>query len=200
MRGPLAGRTKIRAEPFYQNGENVCSQLRPLKRVNYFAGQVLSEADLTAEQEFQRDVWRRHNRYFHGWGVVCGLNVTVRNSEISITPGLALDCQGDEIVLPAPSQLYAPTHNPGVTLLYVLIEAEEELIDPVPDTQETTNYSRVIERSHLALDPKDPTLGHVRRQGHWKTCGNAHGLPLARVKWERRRWRLDARYKRRQAK
>jgi hypothetical protein len=177
----------------------VCSQLRPLKRVNYFAGQLLTEADLTAEQEYQRDVWRRHNRCFHGWGVVCGLDVTARNSEISITPGLALDCQGDEIVLPAPSKLYAPTHSPGVTLLYVLIKAEEELIDPVPGPGATTEYSRAIERPHLVLDPKDPTSGHVRGQGHGKACGSVHGVPLARVKWERRRWRLDARYKRHQA-
>ena len=190
----------LRHPDICETEDDVCNQLRLLKRVNYFFGQLLTAADLRAEQEYQRDLRRRHNCCLHGWGVACGLEVTVSNAEISVTPGLALDCQGDEIVLAAPGNLYPSMGSPGVRMLYVLIEAEEELVGPVSGAGETTDYSRAVERSRLWLDPKDPTSGHARRQGHWMTCGNAHGVPLARVKWERRRWRIDAGYKRPQAK
>jgi hypothetical protein len=62
---------------------------------------------MTLEQTYFRDRLRRHNRYLHGWGVVCGAKVcapAVQNGAaepwtITVTPGYILGPCGDEIVI-----------------------------------------------------------------------------------------------------
>ncbi|HWO25309.1 MAG TPA: hypothetical protein VNO30_41500 [Kofleriaceae bacterium] len=48
---------------------------RARDRVNYFYGQLLGVRELQAEQRYFLDKHRLHNRYLHGYGVVCGLEV-----------------------------------------------------------------------------------------------------------------------------
>ena len=43
-----------------------------LERPRYFPRQLISDVELTLEQQYFRDRLRRHNRLLHGWGVVCG--------------------------------------------------------------------------------------------------------------------------------
>jgi hypothetical protein len=52
-----------------------CTQLDSvaLERVKYFSRQLLTADDMTADQDYFRNKMRRHNRYLHGWGVVCGM-------------------------------------------------------------------------------------------------------------------------------
>ncbi len=52
-----------------------CTGLECLERPRYFAGMLLTETELGSEQEYVRAKNRLHNRYLHGWGVVCGLQV-----------------------------------------------------------------------------------------------------------------------------
>ena len=47
-----------------------------LERVKYFQRQLLTVDDMVTDQDYFRQKMRRHNRFVHGWGVVCGLNVT----------------------------------------------------------------------------------------------------------------------------
>jgi hypothetical protein len=173
----------------------MCSGLQPLKRVNYFSGKLLTAEDLRAEQEYVRERSRRHNRYFHGWGVVCGLEVGLDQAEVTIAPGFAIDCQGEELILAAPGTLCPPAQSPPLAGLYVLISPSEEMTDPIPLADGVTEHARVIEGSRLVLDPEDPTVDHVRRRGHGQPCGAAHGVPLARLEWKRRQWRIDSRYR-----
>jgi hypothetical protein len=71
-----------------------------IERNRYFAGQQLSEADLTQEQVYLLEKARRHNRMLHGWGVVCGLSVRPHaGGALIVEPGYALDPRGDEIVV-----------------------------------------------------------------------------------------------------
>lgn len=82
------------------NGESSQVLLRP----RYFDRQVVTASDLTGGQEYLLDRLRRHNRYLHGCGVVCGLEVFLNPPEagtpsVSITPGYALSPEGDEIYL-----------------------------------------------------------------------------------------------------
>ena len=79
-----------------------------LERPRYFARQLITQAELTLEQNYFRDKARRHNRLLHGWGVVCGARVcavsTVDGGEaepwkVRIKPGYILGPYGDEIVI-----------------------------------------------------------------------------------------------------
>lgn len=75
----------------------------PFERNRYFYGKLLTVDDFETEQKYVNDKRRMINRFLHGCGVVCGMNV-VRTDEttISVEMGLALDFAGREIVIDAP--------------------------------------------------------------------------------------------------
>lgn len=78
-----------------------------LERVRYFPRQLITADDMTTEQDYFRQRDRRHNRFLHGWGVVCGLTVEVApDSEhpwrVRVCPGYAIGPQGDEISVADP--------------------------------------------------------------------------------------------------
>ena len=127
-----------------------CLQLPRFERVKYFYGQLLGVREFQSEQAYFFEKHRLHNRYLHGYGVVCGLEVLpcltprdpcdeppvkrppigkpgeptpppepvalvvtdqMRPVEmpktlcVEIDYGLALDCQGNEVVVPWPQQI-----------------------------------------------------------------------------------------------
>ena len=53
-----------------------CAEVPQFDRLTYFYGQMLHARDLQAEQSYFREKLKLHNRCLHGWGVVCGLEVT----------------------------------------------------------------------------------------------------------------------------
>ena len=78
-----------------------------LERVRYFQRQLLTVEDMVTEQDYFRQKMRRHNRYLHGWGVVCGLQVTAAPGDgapwrVQIGGGYALGPYGDEIYVAKP--------------------------------------------------------------------------------------------------
>ena len=132
------------------NHDDGCLPLPRFERIKYFYGQLLGVREFQAEQSYFLEKHRLHNRYLHGYGVVCGLVVTecrvprdpcdddkpptdprqepipdpkkqqtamVHQPDrktppelppklcIEIDCGLALDCQGNEIVVPWPAQV-----------------------------------------------------------------------------------------------
>ena len=65
-----------------------------MTRVRFFEGQLLTARDLEAEQTYQMEKRRLHNRMLHGVGVVDGLAVSVEDlpsAPAIVSPGLALD-------------------------------------------------------------------------------------------------------------
>jgi hypothetical protein len=75
-----------------------------LERVRYFSGKLIAADDMRAEQEFMLNKMRRHNRFLHGWGVVCGCEVVPMPTEknpwqVQVCPGYAVAPQGDEIFI-----------------------------------------------------------------------------------------------------
>jgi hypothetical protein len=58
---------------------------------------------MRVEQEYFREKQRRHNRFLHGWGVVCGLEVVPDPGKgalaVKVCPGYALGPWGDEILV-----------------------------------------------------------------------------------------------------
>ncbi len=69
------------------------------ERNNYFHGKTLSARDLSAEQSYFNEKRWLINRMILGWGIVCGLEVTMENGCLAVTPGLALDCCGRELLV-----------------------------------------------------------------------------------------------------
>jgi hypothetical protein len=78
-----------------------CVGLECLERPRFFAGQLLTETELNSAQDYVRAKNRLHNRYLHGWGVVCGLEVVCNDCDgfVTVKQGYAIDPCGEDIVL-----------------------------------------------------------------------------------------------------
>ena len=78
-----------------------CLGLQCLERPRYFSGQLLTEADLNSEQAYMLAKQRLHNRYLHGSGIVCGLQVSCSKcaGAVTIQSGYAIDPCGNDIIV-----------------------------------------------------------------------------------------------------
>lgn len=78
-----------------------CTGLNCLERPRFFAGQLISEAELNSEIDYMLAKQRLHNRYLHGVGTVCGLEVVCSNCEgqVIVKPGYAIDPCGNDIIV-----------------------------------------------------------------------------------------------------
>lgn len=124
------------------------------ERNRYFTGKYMTARDFSDEQGYFLSRHRLHNRFFHGWGVACGLGIVphpdaaCRERWVVVRAGLALDCCGRELFLPrnTPFELPLPpdadegeegTESDGKRrcferpFLLCLRYAEEE-VEPVP--------------------------------------------------------------------
>ena len=156
------------------------------KRTRYFHGMLLTERDFQAEQIYHQEKRRLLNRKLHGWGVVCGLGVqatTPESSKIVITPGMALDCLGNEIVVCHDFEIdlkmfpdfcpgtgataQVPCPDPGQEVkdckYYIGIKYTEAPTDPVPVyvpggscDEKACEYSRVREGYCVSLFKSPP--------------------------------------------
>lgn len=158
----------------------------PIRRLNYFAGRLLSADDLTSEQNYHRDKQRRHNLHCHGVGVVRGLRVsTVRKNSgwrVAIGPGVAIDPAGNEIALCTTAQLQLPK-LPAAIL--VGIRFSERLCAPVPSLSESGSQpSRVDEGCEVLLEsvllPDVLPLAHLVRVGSVWRVSRKFKIPRAR--------------------
>jgi hypothetical protein len=113
----------------------VCGGLECLCRPRFFAGQLLTEDDLNRLERYIVDKNKLHNRYLHGWGVACGLEVKTSvcdsggsGGKVIVEPGYALSPCGNDIIVcrqeavdicelinrcrpPAPDECHAPGGN-----------------------------------------------------------------------------------------
>lgn len=159
---------------------------RALERPRYFAGKLLTGDDLQLEQDYLVERLRRRNRLLVGWGVVTGLRVSVdrSSSAVVITPGVAIDCAGNEIVVECEVRL-------GLAALdgrrYVTVGYEETPIDPVP-VADGTAFSRIREGASLALAETNPNAGHRGTGRGTPGCGNAHPVCIATLARHGSRW------------
>jgi len=150
-----------------------CStSLKSFQRNRYFYGKLLTVRDFEDEQRYFIEKQRLINRLIHGEGVVCGLKVEkVENKEsfICITPGVALDCCGREIVVPEPVEIDLSkkisleefgdeeTITRWVTIRYSACGKE-----PVPaysaesSCEETCCYSRIMEGYEIDILKEKP--------------------------------------------
>jgi hypothetical protein len=77
-----------------------CAGLECLCRPRFFAGQLLTDETLNSLDHYIVEKNRLHNRYLHGWGVVCGLEVVCNPcNAVTVRAGYALSPCGDDIIV-----------------------------------------------------------------------------------------------------
>ena len=133
-----------------------------------------------------QDIFDPEKGFYGGWGIVGGLQVSLGSGEIVVTPGLAMDCVGNEIEIDQPTRL--PVSGTGricyVTLAFV--EREVELA-----ATESLAESRVEEGGELALAPADPAIAHPAGVRRSDPCGRLHPIAIGRLVRLGSRWRRD---------
>jgi hypothetical protein len=79
-----------------------CGGLSCLCRPRFFPGQLLTDEDLNRLQGYVLEKNKLRNRYLHGWGVACGLEVACDpcgTTSVVVRSGYALSPCGDDIVV-----------------------------------------------------------------------------------------------------
>jgi hypothetical protein len=163
-----------------------------LKRPRFFSGKLITPEDLEFEQQYFLKRLKRHNQTLHGFGIVFGLKVTVNAGQILVESGLALDCEGNEIVIGTTQSLVAPLMKSHTA--YVNVRYAEEAADPVP-TRDGNEMSTLIETFELDIAEQNYNRGHRHLRARWLACGQRHALTIAKLKQNSQGWRVDRRYR-----
>lgn len=86
---------------------------KPLKRINFFHGQVISADDLNAAETYHNRKRALHNQCLHTPGVIphyldsLKVDATDDGKHLSIGAGCAIDSEGRELLLPRPTVVEA---------------------------------------------------------------------------------------------
>ena len=169
----------------------------PFVRNHFFAGRLLTAADLELEQTYFRNKSKLHNRALHGFGIVTGLEVSHRRDKLVIAAGLALDCQGNEILIAEPVSHPLPDLD-SRTASYLTINYQEQATNPTPalGNDELCEQALIVESFNLAFESQNPNQHHRHVRGRWQACNQSHGLVLARLRKSSGQWRIDPRLRR----
>jgi hypothetical protein len=160
------------------------------RRPHFFNGRLLTAADLNLEQQYHREKSKLHNRALHGFGIVSGLKVSVDAGQIVVEPGLALDCEGNEILIAA-LQTVVPPVAADCHTSYVNLRYAEENIDPIPGGETST----IIETFELTFGLENYNRGHRHQRARWRACGQPHALTIAKLKRGAHGWRVERGYR-----
>lgn len=161
-----------------------CDGLKCLCRPHFSDGQLLAAEDLRGLIEYVREKNKLQNRFLHGPGVVCGLEVTCHDCEgwVTVGEGYAIDPCGNDIVLCDDRDFNLIDHIQKCRRTH-----RREDCDPIwgSDTHNcreeqeywclTVSYEERQARRQPALRPgTTDTCGCCRGNGHSCGCGCHH--------------------------
>lgn len=133
------------------NGDGCMEGL--LQRPIFFSGQLLTEDDLQQLSDYAVTKFRLHNRFLHGSGVVCGLLVTCNpcgGGKVTVQPGTALDCCGNDIHLPCAVELDI---NKMVAELRLEIRGGADCGDPcAEECEDSPDDKKCLDRKERRYD------------------------------------------------
>ena len=177
------------------------AESKPLKRLRYFTGQMLTAENFQLEQQYFREKSKLHNRSLHGFGIVSGLKVSVESGQVFVEPGLALDCEGNELVITAAQSIVAPVNADNWTSAYVNVSYAEENTDPVPAVPEPLTSdnlaqpSTITEGFAIVVAQENCNRGHRHLRARWLACGKPHALTIAKLRHTSHGWRVERGYR-----
>src|SRR5687767_12237196 len=83
-------------------GGGISPELEAPRRNNFYYGKLMDVLHFQMEQDYGNAKRALMNRLGLGDGVLCGLAVTAVDDTICVSPGVAVDALGREIVVAAP--------------------------------------------------------------------------------------------------
>jgi len=171
------------------------------KRLSPFRGLVIDVPVWNDAHNYHRDQHRLHTMSSHSCGVVTGLEVVAWNppdNSVVIYPGVAVDDEGNTIVLPQAQRFYIKTEERGLALITVRYseiapEVAAKTVEEELKPAYTTEAYRIEEQRHRPAeafielarldiegdsrtirDPADPyTPGHNEIDMRYRTVSAA---------------------------
>lgn len=147
----------------------VDAKLSQFERNKYFYGKLMTVRDFETEQSYLNEKRYLLSRLIHGTGVVCGIEVSepVLDSgklTLKLTPGVAIDCCGREIIVGddyGGKELEANgTVGTGIHYIYLEYEECDKESSPVPANssacEEACCYNRVKEIFNIVVSKESP--------------------------------------------
>jgi hypothetical protein len=130
-----------------------------LKKVNPFQGLVIDADTWRDAHNYHRDQLRLHLLAFHKTGIVQGLGVTANSPpdlSVNIHPGLAIDPEGNVIIVAQKQRYRLQTNRKG--MVYLIIQFREVPTEPYqpPNGGKPTRMIdayRIEERDKLPAEP-----------------------------------------------
>ncbi|MEV4351506.1 hypothetical protein AB0J83_44185 [Actinoplanes sp. NPDC049596] len=179
------------------------------RRTRYFDGRMLLDRDFVAEQDYQRGQRHLHNATLHGTGTACGLKVVqhpspdCRRDFVVVEPGTAVDCCGQEIVVPERSlvrvrELIGADPDlraalDGTRHLLIAVRRCDHGVEQVPailagcaGDDEPEEYGRIAESFEFVLLARapaelEPVVAHIRPRLTWEHTITLGGQAPRRV-------------------
>jgi hypothetical protein len=176
-----------------------------LKRLRFFTGQLLTAESFELEQKYFREKLKRHNRTLHGFGIIFGLKVIVDKGQIVVQPGMALDCEGNELVV-GTAVVVSPVACDWRSA-YLQVGFAEVYTDPVPVAGialttateigeiDMMEASTITESCELVVAQENSNRGHRHLRARWLCCGEPHALTIAKLKQSSQGWRVERGYR-----
>lgn len=167
-------------------------------RPNYFFGRLLTADDYQAEQAYHRRKQQLQNRILFGTGVVAGLRVSIAHGQLTVSPGLAYDCQGHELLL---KEAHREPIAQDTAVRFVTISYQERALGlvpvPVPDLPDPAEAAEpradyTEETVAIAVTRRFVHLPHTEVLARVAGCESPHEVCLARVHWQGQRWAVRA--------
>jgi hypothetical protein len=132
-----------------------------LKRINPFQGLVIDADTWRDAHDYHRDLQRLHLLTLHKTGIVDGLEVTANNPpdySVTIHPGVAIDPEGNVIIVPQAQNYQVQTRKKGI--VYLVIQFREIPAEPYqpPDGGQPT---RILEGYRIQEREEKPDEPHL---------------------------------------
>jgi len=173
------------------------SESPSLRRPRFFSGKLVTPENLELQQQYFREKLKRHNRSLHGFGIVSGLKVTVNSGQIVVEPGLALDCEGNELAIETAQSIVPPANVDWHTAFVSVCFVEEGAgTIPTAGAEGASNITAtIIESFRLAVAQENSNRGHRHLRARWLACEQPHALTIAKLKQSSQGWRVDRGYR-----
>ena len=159
-----------------------------IQRMQFHHGQFLVEEDFNDEQAYHRQMRWRHNRSLHTPGVVEGLEVTrTADKQITVSPGMAIDSHGHEIVILPSSTLRQPISLEGVGTdrTIQLTIRYREVGDKRTQIDNEDRFTRTNERPKFIIyggsSTQNPEEGDVEVKTENAPPSDSDDIPLSRI-------------------
>ena len=158
------------------------SMCKRFERPIYGEGQVILAEDLNLEQKYFLRKIELQNRVLAGACVIQGLEVKKDGDSYVVSPGLAYDCRGRELVVDEPTKVEISNIDGGeqyVLLQYHEFAAEHPASTSIP---EESLPVRIIEGVRAYTGHTSLPATHERTSSGWRACNTCESIPIALIR------------------